>query len=239
MRKLSAKWVPKCLNADQKRQRCQSFRETFEIFFVVIQIISCRARLVTVGEAWLYHYDPETKQQSVEWRHSGSPRHKHSEYKNPLEKFSPQFFGIKTASSALIIFQRAKLSTRSITYFCWCNWNGILKEKRRGRVTKVSCSCTTMPRLTGHLQPRRKWPTWVSNTLITHPILRIWPYRTTTCSLDWKNNWKVVTFRSTPKSLLPRGPGWTDIFLIFFLSGFQKWEQEAKKYIELRGEYVE
>jgi len=23
MRKLSAKWVPKCLNADQKRQRCQ------------------------------------------------------------------------------------------------------------------------------------------------------------------------------------------------------------------------
>ena len=118
-RKLSAKWVPKCLNADQKRQRCQSFRETFEIFFVVIQIISCRARLVTVGETWLYHYDPETKQQSVEWRHSGSPRHKHSEYKNPLEKFSPQFFGIKTASSSLIIFQRSKLST--ITHFCWCN----------------------------------------------------------------------------------------------------------------------
>jgi len=24
MRKLSAKWVPKCLNAGQKRQRCQS-----------------------------------------------------------------------------------------------------------------------------------------------------------------------------------------------------------------------
>ena len=24
MRKLSAKWVPKCLNADPKRQRCQS-----------------------------------------------------------------------------------------------------------------------------------------------------------------------------------------------------------------------
>jgi len=24
MRKLSAKWVPKCMNADQKHQRCQS-----------------------------------------------------------------------------------------------------------------------------------------------------------------------------------------------------------------------
>ena len=32
----------------------------------------------------------------------------------------------------------------------------ILKEKRRGKVTKWSCSCTTIPRLTGHLQPRKK-----------------------------------------------------------------------------------
>ena len=27
MRKLSAKWVPKCLNADQKRQLCQSSKQ--------------------------------------------------------------------------------------------------------------------------------------------------------------------------------------------------------------------
>ena len=29
-----------------------------------------------MDETWLYHYDPETKQQSVEWRQSGSPRTK-------------------------------------------------------------------------------------------------------------------------------------------------------------------
>jgi len=29
-----------------------------------------------MDESWLYHYEPETKQQSVEWRHSGSPRPK-------------------------------------------------------------------------------------------------------------------------------------------------------------------
>ena len=29
-----------------------------------------------------------------------------------------------------------------------------------------------------HLQPRRNGPTWASNVLITHPILRIWPRRT-------------------------------------------------------------
>jgi len=32
MRKLSAKWVPKCLNADQKRQRCQSYEQILEFF---------------------------------------------------------------------------------------------------------------------------------------------------------------------------------------------------------------
>jgi len=32
MRKLSSKWVPKCLNADQKRQRCQSSGQYLEFF---------------------------------------------------------------------------------------------------------------------------------------------------------------------------------------------------------------
>jgi len=65
---------------------------------------------------------PGDKQQSMDLRHSGSPRHDHKKFrvKNTLEKFWPQFFGIKTASYSLIIFQRAKLSTRSITHI-WCS----------------------------------------------------------------------------------------------------------------------
>jgi len=74
MRKLSAKWVSKCLNADQKHQRCQSSEQFWNFSAGTIQMISCRARLVTMNETWLYHYDPETKQQSMEWRHNGSPR---------------------------------------------------------------------------------------------------------------------------------------------------------------------
>jgi len=72
MRKLSAKWVPKYLNAYQIRRQCQSYEQLLEFFrrdpndFL--------SRLVIMDETWLYHYDPETKQQSMEWRHSGSPR---------------------------------------------------------------------------------------------------------------------------------------------------------------------
>jgi len=32
IRKLSAKWVPKCMNADQKRQRCQSSEQHLQFF---------------------------------------------------------------------------------------------------------------------------------------------------------------------------------------------------------------
>ena len=78
--------------------------------------------LVTMEETWLYHYDLETKQQSMEWQHSGSPHPKKFWVQKSIRNFSPQFFGIKTASSSLIIFQRAKLSTWSITHLCWCNW---------------------------------------------------------------------------------------------------------------------
>ena len=42
MRKLSAKWVTKCLNADKKRQRCQSSEQLLEFFFGAIQMVSCR-----------------------------------------------------------------------------------------------------------------------------------------------------------------------------------------------------
>jgi len=61
MQKLFAKRVPKCLNADQKRQRCQSSEELLEFFrrdpndFL--------SRLVIMDETWLYHYNPEIKEQ--------------------------------------------------------------------------------------------------------------------------------------------------------------------------------
>ena len=165
MRKLSAKWLPKCLNLDQKRQRCQSSEQILEFFrrdphdFL--------SRLVTRDETWLYHYDPETKQQPLEWRHSGSARPKIFRVQKSAGKVLASIFGIKTASS-LIIFQRPRLSTWSITYLFWCNWRTFWRKNAAGRSPRGSYSCMTMPWLTGHLQPRRNWPTWTSNVLITY-----------------------------------------------------------------------
>jgi len=221
MRKLSAKWVPKCLKADKKRQLCQSSEQLLESFRRDPNVFL--SRLVTRDEIWLYHYDSETKQRSVEWRHSGSPRPKQSRLQKSSGNFSPRFFGIKTASSSFIIFQRAELSTRSITHLCWCNLRTFWGKNSAVRSPRKSCSCTTMHRLTGYLQPRRNWPTWTSSILITKPILRIWPRRTTTCFLDWKNNWKFAIFLLMRRSLLPQRHGRTENILNFFC-GLQKLE---------------
>ena len=113
------------------------------------------------------------RQNNNKWsgRIAAHPVPKNPSAKICWKKFSPRFFGIKTASSALIIFQRAKLWTRSITHLWWCNWRTFWRRNAAGRSPRGSCSCTTVPRLTGHLQPRRNWPTWASSVLITYPIL--------------------------------------------------------------------
>ena len=64
MRKLSAKWFPKCLNAAQKRQRRQSSEQILEFFRRAQN--NFLSRLVTMDETWLYHYNPETKQKSMD-----------------------------------------------------------------------------------------------------------------------------------------------------------------------------
>jgi hypothetical protein len=66
------KIVPKVLTQEQKRRRvacCQDLMENEESSNFL-------QRVITGEESWIYEYDPETKRQSEEWKHSGSPRSK-------------------------------------------------------------------------------------------------------------------------------------------------------------------
>jgi len=138
-----------------------------------------------MDETWLYRYDPETKQQSMEWRHSGSPRPKSFRVQKSPGKFLTSIFWDQ--DSILLIDYLPKGQTINAEYYSslLVQLKDILKEKRRGKFTKgvLFLHDNAPSRLTGHLQPKRNWPTWASNVLITHPTLRIWP-RITTCSLD-------------------------------------------------------
>ena len=137
-----------------------------------------------MDETLLYHYDPETKLQSMEWRHSGLPRPKNSECKNPLEKFSPRFFGDQDGILLIDYLPKGQTINAEYCSSLLVQLKDILKEKRRGKVTKgvlflhdisPDSPDTCNPEETGLPGLRMS---------ITHPILRMWPRRTTSCSLD-------------------------------------------------------
>ena len=164
-------------------------------------------QLVTMDQTWLYHDDPETKQQSMERQHSGSPYPKKFWVQKSAGKVLASIF--LDQDSILLIDYLPKGQT--INTECYSSLlvqlKDILEEKHRGKITKEgSCSFTTMPWLTGHLQPWRNWRTWASSVLITPS------YSLDLVPLDYhllpglKNNWNVAIFRPTRRSLLLRRP---------------------------------
>ena len=169
-------------------------------------MISCRDWLPWTKICYIIVYRRQSNDQGIGGTAAHPAKPQNFPRANSLENcYLPRNFEIKTASSSLTVFHRAKLSTRSITHLCSC-WK--LKEILRNKANPVGmsksgfCSWTTIFWLNRHLQPRRNWPTWPSNVLITHFISRIWHRRATSCSLDWKNIWNFdISFRRSKKCI--------------------------------------
>ena len=73
MQKICVKFVPRVLREDQKERRCHDSKEMVELINSDPALLDT---LVTFDESWIYCYDPETKRQSSQWKHAGSPRAK-------------------------------------------------------------------------------------------------------------------------------------------------------------------
>ena len=91
---------------------------------------------MTMDETWLYHYDPETKQQSMERRHSGSPRPKKFRVQKSIGKFLASIFWDQ--DGILLIDYLPKGQTINAEYYpcLLVQLKDILKENSRGNVTK-------------------------------------------------------------------------------------------------------
>jgi len=117
-----------------KRQSCQSSEQLLEFFRPDPN--NFLSRLETMDETWLYHYDPETKQQSMEWRHSGSLRPKKFRVQKSAGKFLASIFWDQ--DGILLINYLSKGQTINAQYYLslLVQLKDILKEKRRGKVIK-------------------------------------------------------------------------------------------------------
>lgn len=72
--KVCARWVPRCLTVDHKSQRKDISFDLLRRFHVDGEAFL--SRIVTGDETWVHHFEPETKRQSMEWRHAYSPQKK-------------------------------------------------------------------------------------------------------------------------------------------------------------------
>ncbi|UYV77598.1 hypothetical protein LAZ67_15001667 [Cordylochernes scorpioides] len=73
MRRVTAKFVPKLLNCDQKQHRMNIANEMLDS---VRDDPNLLQRVITGDEAWVYGYDVETKAQSSQWKLPHEPRPK-------------------------------------------------------------------------------------------------------------------------------------------------------------------
>ena len=211
---------------------------TFGTFSVsAIQMISCRN-----WWPWMKPgYIAVTQRQSNNQWSGGIAAHptpKNSKCKNSLEKFSSRFFGIKMASSSLIIFQVAKLSTWSITHLCCCNWRTFWRKKLCGKVTKGVLFLHDNAPARQALATQKKLA-YLDFQCLDHP--RYSPYLAPSDYHLFPG--LKVTIDSSPffvrRGHYCRGDlvGRTNFWI--FLSGLQKLEHLSMKCIELRGEYIE
>ena len=73
MNRIWARWVPRMLSEENMTNRTEASRQFLD-------------RTITTDETWFHYYDPETKQQSSQWKNVDSPRSKKAKVTKSLGK---------------------------------------------------------------------------------------------------------------------------------------------------------
>ena len=132
MSKVSARWVPRNLNMQDRQQKVESSQELLEVYNANPE--DFHTHLVTGDETWLHHWDPDTKKESMQWKHPGL---------SPPKKFCTQPSASKVMATVFwdskrIIFIDYKPAGTSITGEYYTNvikqLRVDIKENRRGKL---------------------------------------------------------------------------------------------------------
>lgn len=236
--KVSSRWVPRQLTDDLKQNRVlisqahlSRFKKEKNDFLY---------NIITCDETWLHHFEPESKKQSMEWRHTSSPRPKKFKRYSSAGKVLSTFFW----DSKGVIFIDFLEEKRTINSEYYSNLlKGPLREairrKRPGMLRKgvIFHHDNARPHTAKHTMETLRNLRW---ELISHPAyspdlapcdFHLFPQlkdalrgRRFTCNSEveeFAQNW----CRDQPK--------------IFFSQGFDNLVKRWDKCIEKDGDFVE
>lgn len=93
MRRIAVKFIPRLLTPDQKAARVAACRDLLDHLEVDENFFD---KIITGDESWCYGYDPETKQQSSQWKAANSPRPKKArQVKSAVKTMLICFFDVR------------------------------------------------------------------------------------------------------------------------------------------------
>ena len=193
-RKVCARWVPKLLTQEQKDARrdissdlLRAYRNAGEEFF---------RGTVTGDESWIHHYQPETRRQSMEWKHPGSPAPKKVKSVTSAGKIMVTIFWDEDGVLLVDFLEHGGLWTVTAISQCWGGWEE--PSWRRGATwTSRRSPFTTTPDRTRLTLPARRSPDWAGTSCPSRPTVRTWLRQIFTSSVPWKMTFVVNTLRPT------------------------------------------
>ncbi|GBP85813.1 Histone-lysine N-methyltransferase SETMAR [Eumeta japonica] len=134
MRKISPRWVPKMLTQFDKQRRLQISKDFLEL--VGDNIDEICDRIVTVDETWVRQYDPESKQESMQWTKKGERPPKKFKVQKSASKLMATIFW--DSEGVLLIDYLPTGTTMNGQYYAnlLAQAREVVIQKRRGKLLR-------------------------------------------------------------------------------------------------------
>lgn len=134
MRKISARWVPKMLSPFDKQRRLETSKDFLEL--VGDNLDDICDRIVTVDESWIRQYDPESKQESMQWMKKGERPPKKFKVEKSTSKLMATVFW--DSEGVLLIDYLPKGTTMNGQYYAnlLAQTREAVLQKRRGKLAR-------------------------------------------------------------------------------------------------------
>ena len=184
MKRVRAKFVQRLLTDDQREQRQTIARDLFERSCEDVQFLK---NTVRGDESWVYGYDPETKQQSSQWKGPTSPRPKTGRQVRSKTKVMLLAFFILRVSYTMSTLPMGKQWTRNST---WRSCDVCVN----GSMATGSCTTTMRPH-TLHIFCSSFWPNTAPLSCSSRHTHQISHRVTFSCSQGLRKFWKDTDLR--------------------------------------------
>jgi [histone H3]-lysine36 N-dimethyltransferase SETMAR len=236
--KLCARWVPKMLTDQHKEQRMSSGREFLNRYRQDGDDLF--SHIVTGDETWISYINPETKQQSMQWRHSTSPKpKKFKQTPYTSRKMMATVFWDEKGVLLVDFMERGTTITADVYCETLNKLRRAIQNRRRGKLSSgvILLHDNARPHTAAKTQEKIQDFRW---ELFNHP-----PYSPDLAPSDYFlflhfKRWLGGQRFENDKEIKNAVENWFNSQAVsFYAEGLRKLVQRYEKCLEVNGDYVE